>query len=259
MMWLLLALGCRTTLAPDRAAPADAVAAWEAALSEVVTADGRVDYDALEARRDALAGYVAWLADPPRGRVDRENTQHAFWINAYNALVLYGVLHDGRPASVDDVPGWLPWAGSGFFYERAYLVQGEWLSLWEIQHERLRGRVMDYRDHAALHDATMGCPPLRAELYRADRLEDQLRDQMERWVADDARGLRIEGDVAVFSPRFDRFAEDFELLTVGDDLCTTAARYAVGPRKQALLGLARAGCPHRFFEADRRLADASGR
>ncbi len=249
--------GCRPVLAPRVPTPsADPTEAWGALLGEVVTEDGLVDYDALEANRGPLDAYVAWLARPRRHR-DRDAPRHALALNAYNALVLYAVLEDGRPASVRDVDGWLPVSGSGFFYERAFLIEGQPTSLHELEHEWLRGKVMDYRDHAALNCASRSCPPLRGELYQQGGLPRQLDEQMERWVADDVRGVRIEGDEAVFSPIFSWFGWDFSLFTAGDDLCTTAASYATGEKKAALRRLAREGCPHRFFAYDWSLNDAS--
>jgi hypothetical protein len=218
-----------------------------------------VDYPTLRADRAALDVFVAQLAlgSAPR---DRENAQHAFWLNAYNALVLWTVLEDGLDetgASVMDVDGWLPIRGSGFFFERAYVIQGMPTSLWEIEHERLRGRVMDYRDHAALNCAGRSCPPLRPELYSQKDIQDQLDDQMGRWLADQVRGARFDGETVVFSPIFSWYAHDFEFLSAGDDLCTLAARHSVGGRRERFKSAANAGCPHSFFEYDWSLNDAT--
>jgi hypothetical protein len=246
----LLGCGCRPLLRPSVDAPkGDPSEAWEQVLGAVVTHDGYVDYDLLSSRRGPLDSFVAWLGRD-RSHVDRENTQHAFWLNAYNALVLFAVLEDGQPVSVMDVPGWIPVAGSGFFYERAFMVQQQPTSLWEIEHERVRGRVMDLRDHAALNCATRSCPPLRRELYRTPELDEQLKDQMRAWLADDERGVRIEADEAVFSPIFDMYAWDFAFLSAGDDLCTLGARYLPGPKGDQLKALAERGCPHRFAAFD---------
>ena len=151
-------------------------------------------------------------------------------VNAYNAFVLYAVLEDGRPASVMDVDGWLPRPGSGFFLERAFVLDGVPTSLWEIEHERLRGRTMDPRDHAVLNCASASCPPLQAGLYEGRRMGPQLDAAMSRWMDDDARGVRIEGDEAVFNPIFSWFAWDFDHFTAGDDICATAAHYASGDK-----------------------------
>lgn len=251
------AMACRPVLSADVPAPRrEPAEAWAEVLAEVVTEDGAVRFDALEARRAPLDAYVAWLAvsEPPR---DRDNAQHAFWLNAYAALTLWTALQDDLPAraaadptvGVDAIEGWMPWTGSGFFFERAYVVQGMPTSLAEIAHERLRGRVMDPRDFAALPTLRRTGPPVRAELYRTRDLDAQLDDQFARWLASD-RGLRWDGDVPLFHPVFSKYADDFALWTVGDDLCTLAARFATGPRKERLRGAAHAGCPYRSFPED---------
>jgi hypothetical protein len=249
--------GCRPVLSADVPAPRrEPAEAWAEVLADVVTEDGAVRFDALEARRGPLDAYVAWLAvsEPPR---ERDNPQHAFWLNAYGALTLWTALQDELPAraavdasvGVDAVAGWMPWTGSGFFFERAYVVQGMPTSLAEIAHERLRGRVMDPRDFAALPTLRRTGPPLRGELYRTRDLDAQLDDQLARWLASD-RGLRWDGDVPLFHPIFSTYDEDFALWMVGDDPCTIAARFAEGELKDRLRAAARAGCPHGTFPED---------
>ncbi|HMV69063.1 MAG TPA: DUF547 domain-containing protein, partial [Myxococcota bacterium] len=206
----------------------------------------------LAERRAALDAYVGWLARA-RTRLDRDNAQHAFWLNAYNALVLYGALEAGVPDSLFDVPGWLPWDGSGFFYERAWVVQGEALSLFEIHQERLLGRVMDLRDHGALACGARSCPPLRSELYRNADVEEQLRDQMRAWLSDPVRGLRVDDDRVWLSPLFDWYARDLDLLSAGDDPCTLAARFLDGDAADRLRALADQGCPRAWLPFDRAL------
>ncbi|MCB9680060.1 MAG: DUF547 domain-containing protein [Alphaproteobacteria bacterium] len=249
---------CRPVMVPDVPVPdADPSDAWEQVLAEVVTEDGRVDYDLLTDERAALDAYVAWIGKPARDG-GRGGLNHAMALNAYNALVMFAVLQDGRPDSVLDVPGLVPRPGFRFFYEQAFLVQGHPTSLWEIEHEMLRNKVMDERDHGALNCASASCPPLRPELYRSAGLDRQLKDQMQAWIADD-RGVRFEGDQVLFSPIFDWFAWDWSLLTAGEDLCTALAKYARGDRRQRLTALARQGCPHGWFDYDWSLNDASGR
>ncbi len=257
--WALLVLlgACRPVMAPKVPAPDyDPSEAWETLLGQVVTVDGMVDYDKLEANRGPLDEYVAWVGrdrSPPRS-----NQRHAFMLNAFNALVLFQVLERGRPASVDAVDGWLPKPGSAFFYETAFLVDGTPTSLDEIRTEYLRFKLLDYRDHAALNSASRSSPPLRSTLYENSHLDKQLREQMMRWVADDARGVRMDDGVAVFSPLFDWYGYDFDFQTQGDDLCAVASRYASGAKKLALRKASAVGCPHRFGEFDDALNDDSG-
>lgn len=248
-MILLLSIGCRTVLTADGDA-AGAPWRWNALLEHAVTSDGRVDYDVVEAERQALDDYVVWLSRPAVYGGPLKVDRHAFWVNAYNALTIFQVLERGRPASVMDVGGILPMAGSGFFVETAFDVGGVNLSLSEIEHEKLRMVELDFRDHAAINCASASCPPLRAGLYDADLLDEQLDEQMALWVADDARGVRVEADQAVFSPIFDWYARDFEFPGHGDSLCALTARFAEGDKKSALERLDREGCPHRFAVYD---------
>ncbi len=256
-MLLLALLGCRETLVPGVPPPErDAMRAWGALLGEVVTEDGYVDYDALEANREPLDGYVAWLGSDAAwdGRLTKD--WHAQYLNAYNALTIFQVLVRGRPASVLDVPSIVPKPGFGFFYATDFRMGIEKLSLAEIEHERLRLKELDYRDHAALNCASRSCPPLRAELYKSGRLDEQLQDQMERWVADDERGIRIVDGGLVFSPIFEWYGRDFEFDSAGLNLCQVAAQYAKGDKRALLRKLGAQGCPHTTFEYDWSLNDA---
>ena len=258
MMAILGLLGCRDAMYPKVSAPdREPAAEYEALLAEVVTDEGLVDYDRLEENRLPLDRYVAWLAgkNPLRGKATGDH--HATWLNAYNALVLFQVLERGRPASVRDVEGVLPFAGSGFFYETAFRVEDNWVSLGEIRDERLRMMELDLRDHAAMTCAARSCPPLRRELYRRAELESQLRTQMRNWVGDEARGVRIEGKEAVFNPIFDWYARDFEFFSAGKDLCEISSNYVERSLAQELLDLSARGCPHRFSDFDWSLNDAS--
>ena len=258
-MWLLFALACRTTLTTDVDPDGDPRKAYGKLLADVVTDDGLVDYDLLDKRRKALDRFVAWLATDEAHMGKKAKQRHAYWLNAYNALVLFQVLERDRPESVLTPSGWIPKPGAAFFVETAFIVGGEAVSLSEIEHERVRMLELDYRDHAALNCASMSCPPLRAELYTPGELQNQLHDQMARWVMDDERGVRVEGDEAVFNPIFDWFARDFVFTSAGMDLCEIAATYATGSKQAQLQRISENGCAHRFFEYNWSLNDASGR
>jgi len=253
---LLIALialtGCRRTMEADPALPAskEAVGAWGDALAKIVTDDGYVDYTALEQQRIPLTNYVAWLASEEawEGRVTKD--WHAQYLNAYNALVLFQILERGKPPNVREVRDWIPVDGAAFFHFTQFELGVEFLTLSEIENERLRWKEMDYRDHAALNCAARSCPPMRPELYRTGQLKDQLEDQMSHWVMDDARGVRFDGDKALFNPIFDWYARDFSFFSVGEDLCTIASHYATGEKQLILEGLAAKGCPHAFYPFD---------
>lgn len=259
-MLLTLLLACRTTMVSGADPGENARREYGDLLAEVVTEDGYVDYDALEANRGPLDRYVAQLALDDNDVGKKAKHRHAYWLNAYNALVLYQVLERGRPDSVLDVNGWIPKAGSGFFLETQFDVGGNYLSLSEIEHERIRQMELDYRDHAAMNCASMSCPPLRNELYATPKLQGQLRDQMRRWIMDDERGVRIEGNTIVVSPIFEWFHRDFVFFSAGMNLCELAATYATDNKRRALDVMADSGeCTWRTFDYDWSLNDAAKR
>lgn len=254
--------GCRTLVEPPMVEPstrdqsATSVSRnYDELLGRIVQEDGTVNYNVLSANREALDVFVAALAEPSREGAAAPTA--AFWINAYNALVLYSVLETDRPSSVLDVDGWIPVDGAGFFFERAFRVRGEQLSLWDIEHERLRGVKMDHRIHAALNCASRSCPPLRAGLYSPGTLNSQLDEQMRMWLRDPTRGLKMVKGTPYFSDIFRMFSRDFYHFSSGQDLCKITAKYAKREHRKRLLDLSAQGCPHGYLSYDWRLNDSS--
>lgn len=231
---------------------------WGLLLGQIVDARGLVDYDALAADRGALDDYVAYLGDPERWAGPLSKDWHAQYLNAYNALVLYQVLERDRPASVLDPKGIVPIPGWRFFHGTQFPMGVDTLTLSEIENERIRGKELDYRDHGAMNCASMSCPPLRAELYRAPGLQKQLDDQMRAWIDDETRGVRIVDGEVVFNPIFDWYERDFVFWSAGADICTIAASHTEDEAKrEALYALAEKGCPRKYSAYDWSLNDSS--
>lgn len=246
---LLLLSACQTSLVPATPIPGeDPSQAYEALLQRIVTEDGYVRWERLRQDRQALDAYVAWLTRP--GALPEDPAAaHAVWLNAYNAWVLYGVLETDVQDSVQELPGWVPEPGAGFFLERTYNLGGSHYSLYVAEHSYIRAGMKDWRDHAALNCASASCPPLRSELFVAERLDAQLDDQVRRWVDDPIRGFRKDGETLVFSPIFDWFEADFPVAD--GSLCTLLAPYAKAERRALLT--ASPDCPTVYFRYDWRL------
>lgn len=192
---LLLAVG-PVARGEDLHAPFDAI------LQRHVDADGRVAYRALAAQDGgALDVYLAALASADPAALP-EPEQVAFWINAYNAHVLRGVL-DGY-----DAEGLF--ARKRFFSFYDFPLAGRERTLEEIEHEILRRRFAEPRIHFALVCASTSCPKLRREAYRGDRLDAQLDEQARAFLEDPRRNRIGPGDTLHLSMIFRWFAEDFE-------------------------------------------------
>ena len=86
----------------------------------------------------------------------------------------------------------------------------ERLSLDDIEHGILREQFKDARIHVAVNCASESCPPLRGEAFVADRLGEQLDQQVRSWLADSGRNrFEKEKKTVHASKVFDWFEADF--------------------------------------------------
>lgn len=145
--------------------------------------DGRVYYRALRQERGPLDSYIGSLAERSLAGASREE-QVAFWLNAYNALVLRTVIDhypirgrwpDYPPNSIRQIPG--------AFDRMAHRVARRSLTLDEIETTVLAG-FGDPRVFLALGRGAVGSPRLRSEAFTADRLEEQLAAVARECTAD---------------------------------------------------------------------------
>jgi len=150
---------------------------WNAALGRWVHPTG-VDYDAIRSEEGDLRRFVAMLGETgPNTTPERFATQPerlAYYINAYNALVLFAVVDNWPIDTVHDVRGWLdPRAGFGFFYGLRFPLDGGAVNLYDLENDLIRGFV-DARVHAAINCASRSCPALMPYAFEPVQLDDQL-------------------------------------------------------------------------------------
>lgn len=137
-------------------------------LLEKHVKQGKVNYRDLQKDKPALDRLVKQIGEynlNGAGKAERK----AFFINAYNVLVLYQVLEHYPLKSVMDVPG--------FFDKQQYLVAGEQLTLNELEKKKLLLPYRDARIHFALVCAANSCPPLLNKAYTPQTIEEQLQAQ----------------------------------------------------------------------------------
>jgi hypothetical protein len=187
-------------------------AAWAAFLARYVRigADGvhRVAYsEVAPADRAALDGYIAGLAGLPISSYDRPE-QLAYWINLYNALVVRVVLDHYPITSIRDVAPASGPGTAGPWDEKLVEIEGQPVSLGDIQNRILRPIWQDPRVFYALSCGAVGCPNLQPEPYQADRLEHQLSKAAMAFV-NDPRGLWIDADRLGVSSLYRWYAADF--------------------------------------------------
>ncbi|GAB3532162.1 DUF547 domain-containing protein [Pontibacter brevis] len=145
--------------------------AFYTALSQLLqqhVKEGQVDYRGLQEDRAALQRLVQQIADYNIRNASAAERK-AFYLNAYNVLVLQQVLMHYPLKSVMDVPG--------FFDKQQFNVAGERLTLNELEKQKLLLPYKDARIHFTLVCAAKSCPPLLNKAYTPAQVEAQLEAQ----------------------------------------------------------------------------------
>ena len=162
--------------------------------------DGRVDYGKFSGNA-AQDHFVEQI-----GRFDLDSTADnreklVFYINAYNALAIQGILNGRSPKSF--------FGKVGFFYNEKFLVAGKKINLYDLEHEYIR-KLDEPRIHFALVCAAQSCPKLRSEAYAVDNLSRQFDENARDFINDPSKNrFDKTGKVAHLSKIFKWFEEDF--------------------------------------------------
>ena len=126
---------------------------------------GKVDYKRIQLDRAQFDSLIRMYQEYDlTGRSD--DFRKAFYINAYNIMVIYGIEENYPVSSPMDI--------EGFFKEKKFRVAREDLTLDQIEFERLFAVYDDPRMHFALNCAAMSCPTLFNEAFVPEELDDQL-------------------------------------------------------------------------------------
>jgi len=183
---------------------------WDRLLKKYVDQDGMVNYAAWKASetdRTALKEYLAALGQAdPQAKTTKEG-KLAFWINAYNALTVYGILEVYPTSSIRNHTAKV--VVYNIWKDLLLPVGDKKYSLDAIEHRALR-KLGEPRIHFAIVCASIGCPRLRNEAYTPAKLEAQLADNTRDFFA---RRKNLQVDSAnrrvQVSSILDWFGKDF--------------------------------------------------
>jgi hypothetical protein len=165
-----------------------------------------VDYSNL--KKDPLfSGLTSRLNSYPLKNLESEKSKLAFWINVYNILAAKLITDHYPIESIKE-------AGSLFksvWNQPAGNVGGKERTLNDIEQDILR-KMNEPRIHVAIVCASVSCPDLRLEAYTVEKLNEQLDDQMEKFLQSRDKGMKLDGkqNRVYLSSIFKWFKEDFE-------------------------------------------------
>ncbi|MFN3233443.1 MAG: DUF547 domain-containing protein [Alphaproteobacteria bacterium] len=197
-------------------------------------ADGvnRLRYGAVTpADKAALDNYVVRLETTPVSTLNR-NEQMAYWFNLYNAVTVKIVIEAYPVKSIRKV------LSGGFFspgpWKRDLVtVEGQRLSLDDIEHGIMRPIWQDNRIHYGVNCASIGCPNLAPVPFTADRLEAMLDKAARDYVNHPRAATFDDRGRLTASQIYDWYDPDFGGSERG--IIAHLKRYA-GPELTARLG-----------------------
>ena len=186
---------------------------WQNLLDSYLIKDhpsgiNRFNYAALKANSSDLQTLKEYLfsltsLDP---REYSRPEQLAYWINLYNALTVFVVTGRYPVESIKDIKSSL--INFGPWDKELITIQDQKLTLNNIEHGILRPIWQDGRLHYAINCASLGCPNLAPEVYRADNTE-RLLEQSSKDYINHPRGASVEGGDLKVSSIYDWFKDDF--------------------------------------------------
>lgn len=227
--WIVLAAGAvllaGCSAVPKAFHPVQPIAPGEfshRAFDEVLRAhvkDGVVDYPAV-AGDARFAAYLDQLDRVDPDSLPDRRHKLAFWINAYNAFAIKGILDGYSPLTT--IGQWR------YFIGKEHRVGGETINLYDLEKKLLIPDFREPRIHFAIVCASQSCPRLRPEAFTADRLNAQLEENARAFVNDQSKNrFDRAARTAHLSRIFEWFEPDF--LSHGGSLLGYVRRYLDDP------------------------------
>lgn len=242
VLLLIILAGCSS--GPRAFQPADPIApdrvshqAWDR-IVQVHVRDGQVDYPGIQAD-GTLDGYVRAFNRFDPTRLPRRQDQLAFWINAYNAFAVTGILDHYSPMTL--------WGRYRYFISRDYQVGGTTINLYDLEREVLIEQFHEPLMHFAIVCASASCPKLQPWAYQPEQLDRQLVQVAKAFINDPTRNrFDRKQKVASLSKIFQWFESDF--VGASGSVLAYIARYVDDP--ELAKELAQPGYRIEFLEYD---------
>lgn len=191
---------------------------YDSLLKQYVNEKGLVDYRGIKENKKQLTAYLKKLeqVDPGDFKKWSRHEKMAFWINAYNAITIEGVVRN-YPIKYGSLMARVRFPKNsirqlGDFWETVFIrVMGKDITLNKIEHQILCRKYKDPRVHGVLVCASMGCPRLSRHAYTAPHLNAPLDSASRAFIRNpDKVRLEEKTNTLYVSAIFDWYREDFK-------------------------------------------------
>lgn len=175
----------------------DFFAATNTFLGKYVS-EGKVDYAAIKAEGTTISKLYETIGSADLSAADK-NTKTAFYLNAYNIIVIQSVIKNMPVAKPTDI--------KGFFDATKHNVAGSYMTLNDIENNKLRP---DARVHFSLVCAAKGCPKIASEAFMPETVDAQLTTLTKK-AMNDASFIKVDNTnkVVKISQIFEWYNPDF--------------------------------------------------
>jgi len=157
--------------------------------------------------RRALKEYLKNMQNIKVSELARDE-QLAYWINLYNSLTVDIILDHYPVQSIRDIdisPGFF---SNGPWDAKLLTIEGQNISLNDIEHRILRPIWRDNRIHYAVNCASLGCPNLQPYAYTSQNLPTLLDKAAQEFI-NHPRGVSFSDSKLKISSIYIWFREDF--------------------------------------------------
>lgn len=163
--------------------------------------EGRVNYAAVMTDPQ-FKGYLVQLNRVDPTQFPLRNDRLAFWINAYNAFAIKGIVDGYSPSSTI--------GRYQYFVSQQYYVGGQLINLYDLEKKLLIPDFQEPRIHFAIVCASQSCPKLQSWAYGPKDLDRQLEQSAKEFINDPNKNwFDRDKKVAHLSKIFDWFESDF--------------------------------------------------
>lgn len=244
-----LTLACQRDLPiPQVSTSESSSEAWQTLLEQSMGKDG-IDWNNIEAHRDILETYIAWVGTvgpqsnrrngdrfPKRGRT---NYKLVHWVNSYNAWMMYSYLHHNKPSDLAAVD-----VTKDYFWGQRVYIDGEYTSFSHVKHERILADFQEPKLHFMLYELTEQSP---LPHFWTPNTWKAKSDLAARTFMSSGMGARKTDGVWTFHPMFELYHDDFIDWSTAETLCEYLQEFTQGELKLWLRENNQTGCHLTFF------------
>ncbi|MEM7476478.1 MAG: DUF547 domain-containing protein [Planctomycetota bacterium] len=180
---------------------------WEELLEKYVDARGMVNYRGWKASSAAvqkLDGYLNHLSSASWNAKTPKEAKLAFWINAYNAVTVKGILREYPTSSIRNHTA--RFIGYNIWKDLKLQIGSRVYSLDEIEHDILR-KMSEPRIHFAIVCASISCPKLQPWAFTKEKIDAQLTQSANEFFQD---STKCQFDVAKSEVRLSQILNWFD-------------------------------------------------